>query len=175
MFLSGQVSRYRALVGCVVFPAVSTQKASYYRFRVTFHADVEVERITEQYGAWVGSEGQAGMGIHLGLQQTWGTSQWCHKGSCGVVQAGIGIFGKNEAMRHFEMVHRIVPNKQGCQCIPKGHLLCSQPEKDRTERRPSGRFLWDRPPKQTLLLLTFYWLELSHMATFTWWEGGNVV
>lgn len=57
-------------------------------------------------------EGQAGMGIHLGFQQTWGTGQWYHKGSCGVVQVVIGIFGKNEAVRHFEMAHRLVPKSR---------------------------------------------------------------
>lgn len=76
MFLSGQISRYRALLGCEVFPAVTTQKTTHYRFSVAFHANVEVERITEQCGALVGHAGHAGMGVHLGLQQTWGASQW---------------------------------------------------------------------------------------------------
>lgn len=51
------------------------------------------------------------------------------KGSCGVVQAVIAIFGKNEAMRHFEMAHRIVFNKQGCQSLSKGLLLLASQRK----------------------------------------------
>ena len=58
-----------------------------------------------------------------------------------MVQAVIGIFGKNEAMGHFEKARRFVSNKPGCQSLPEGHLLSSHLEEERTQRRISGRFL----------------------------------
>lgn len=45
---------------------------------------------------------------------TWGSSQFgelinsTSKGSCRVVQAVIGTFGKNEAVKHSEKAHRFV-------------------------------------------------------------------
>ena len=54
------------------------------------------------------------------------------RGCCKMAQMVIGSFGKNEAVRHPEKVHRFVFIKQGCHHLPEGHLLSSQTGEERT-------------------------------------------
>lgn len=57
-----------------------------------------------------------------------------------MVQAVIGIFGKNEAMRHSEKAGSFASNKHVGQSLPESHLLFNQPEEERTQKSTSGRF-----------------------------------
>lgn len=107
---------------------------------------------------------------------TWGFSKFgvlisgMSKGSCGVLHAEIGSL---ERMRQWDVLRRHTALSTVSRVVKVFPRVISFPVSQKREQKGAylGGFLWDRPPRQVLLLLTVHWVELSNMAAFNWWEA----